>query len=77
MLNTAVDDGLISRNPCRIKGADRTTTPERPVATVPQVYALADAVGARFRALILLAAVSGLRWAELPAQQGSHLGHAG
>jgi integrase len=65
MLNTAVDDGLISRNPCRIKGADRTTTPERPVATVPQVYALADAVGARFRALILLAAVSGLRWAEL------------
>ncbi|HEY3117095.1 MAG TPA: hypothetical protein VGK54_10160, partial [Chloroflexota bacterium] len=59
------------------KGADRTTTPERPVATVPQVYALADAVGARFRALILLAAVSGLRWAELPAQQGSHLGHAG
>jgi integrase len=65
VLNTAVDDGLISRNPCRIKGADRTRTPERPVATVPQVYALADAVGARFRALILLAAVSGLRWAEL------------
>jgi integrase len=65
VLNTAVDDGLISRNPCRIKGADRTKTPERPVATVPQVYALADAVGARFRALILLAAVSGLRWAEL------------
>jgi integrase len=65
VLNTAVDDGLISRNPCRIKGADRTKTPERPVATVPQVYALADAVAARFRALILLAAVSGLRWAEL------------
>jgi integrase len=65
VLNTAVDDGLISRNPCRIRGADRTKTPERPVATVLQVYALADAVGARFRALILLAAVSGLRWAEL------------
>jgi integrase len=65
VLNTALDDGLISRNPCRIKGADRTKTPERPVATVRQVYALADAVGARFRAMILLAAVSGLRWAEL------------
>src|SRR4029453_4808208 len=65
VLNTALEDGLISRNPCRIKGADRTKTPERPVATVRQVYALADAVGARFRAMILLAAVSGLRWAEL------------
>jgi integrase len=38
-----------------------------PVLTVTQVYALADAVGLRYRALILLAAFTSLRWAELAA----------
>jgi integrase len=67
IFNTALDDGLIRRNPCRIKGADRENSPERPVLTVAQVYALADAVGLRYRALILLAAFTSLRWAELAA----------
>ena len=67
VMNTAVDDSLIRRNPCRIKGADREHSPERPVLTVTQVYALADAVGLRYRALILLAAFSSLRWGELAA----------
>ena len=30
ILNTAVDDGLIRRNPCRIKGAGQEKSPERP-----------------------------------------------
>jgi integrase len=59
--------GLIRRNPCRIKGADREHSPERPVLTVTQVYALAEAVSLRYRALILLAAFTSLRWAELVA----------
>src|SRR6202044_3002661 len=42
-------------------------SPERPVLSVAQVYALADAVGSRYRALILLAAFSSLRWSELAA----------
>src|SRR5215213_11188409 len=37
VLNTAVDDGRIRRNPCRVKRGDRVRTPERPVATVAQV----------------------------------------
>ena len=36
-----------------------------PVLTVAQAYALADAVGLRYRALILPAAFTSLRWAEL------------
>ena len=67
VMNTAVDDGLIKRNPCRIKGAGSDDSPERPVLSVAQVYALADAVGPRYRALILLAAFSSLRWGELAA----------
>jgi integrase len=62
---TAVDDGMIKRNPCRIKGADKETERARPVATVGQVYALADAVPRRFRALVLLGAFTSLRWGEL------------
>jgi hypothetical protein len=27
IFNTALDDGLIKRNPCRIKGADKETSP--------------------------------------------------
>jgi hypothetical protein len=42
---TAVDDGLIKRNPYRVKGAGSEDSPERPVLSVAQVYALADAVG--------------------------------
>ena len=67
IMNTAVDDERIKRNPCRIKGADQEFSPERPVASVPQVFALADAMPLRFRAFVLAAAFTGLRWGELIA----------
>jgi integrase len=69
ILATAVDDGLIRRNPCRIKGASVEKSPERPVVTIGQVYALADAIGPRYRALVLLACFCGLRWGELAGLQ--------
>lgn len=67
ILNTAVDDGRIKRNPCRIKGAGEYRTPERPTATIAQVYALADQMPGRYRALVLAAAFTGLQWGELIA----------
>ncbi len=67
ILNTAVDDGLIKRNPCRIKGAGEYRTAERSTATVAQVYALAERIPGRFRVLVLAAAFTGLRWGELIA----------
>ncbi|SCG19225.1 Site-specific recombinase XerD [Micromonospora echinofusca] len=66
-LNTAVDDELIRRNPCRIKGAGTERAAERPTATVAQVFQLADNVPGRFRALVLLAAFASLRYGELAA----------
>jgi integrase len=65
ILETAVDDELIRRNPCRIKGAGQEKAPERPVATVEQVYAIADAVGPRWRLMVLLGAFATLRPEEL------------
>jgi integrase len=67
ILNTAVEDELIRRNPCRIKRADQYDVPERPVLTVEQVYALADAIRPRYRLLVLLAAFTTLRFGELAA----------
>jgi integrase len=65
ILNTALSDGLIVRNPCSIVGAGVEHSVERPVATLAQVWALADAVEPRFRALVLTAAFAGLRFGEL------------
>ena len=67
ILNTAVDDEILLRNPCRIRGAGVARTAERPIATLAQVEALADAVYPRYRALVLMAAWTGARWGELIA----------
>jgi integrase len=57
----------IRENPRRIPGYDKEPTSERPTATVAQVFALAGVVPPRYRALILFAAFTGLRWGELVA----------
>ncbi|MFF1557327.1 tyrosine-type recombinase/integrase [Streptomyces sp. NPDC058279] len=65
ILGTAVSDQLIRRNPCQVKGASTVHTPERPTATVQEVYALADVIQPRYRTLVLMAGFLGLRWGEL------------
>ncbi len=67
VMGTAVSDRLIRRNPCDIRGASAERSPERPVLSVPQVYALAEAMPPRFRLLVLLATFGSLRWGELAA----------
>jgi integrase len=65
ILGAAVDAGYLVRNPCTVKGAGQERAPEMRFATVPQIAALAEAVGDRYRALVLVAAYGGLRWGEL------------
>lgn len=73
-MTTAADDGLIRRNPCRIKGAGDEKSPERPVLTLGQVFVLADAfTDRRYRLLILLAVFCSLRWGELAALRSKHI----
>ena len=67
IMNTAVDDGIVRRNPCRVRSAGQDRSPERPVLTVGEVVALADAMPERYRALVLVAAFGSLRWGELAA----------
>lgn len=65
ILETAVDDELIQRNPCRIKGAGKESAAERRIATVAQVDALADAIGIRWRLMVYLGAYGPMRPEEL------------
>lgn len=67
ILATAVIDELIVRNPASIEGASVERSAERVPATVAQVYAAAALVNERHRALVLMAAMSGLREGELVA----------
>ncbi|MGW2226618.1 tyrosine-type recombinase/integrase [Streptomyces formicae] len=65
VMETAVDDDLIDRNPCRIKGAGKEKAAERRIATVTQVDALAEAMGMRWRLMVYLGAYGPMRPEEL------------
>ncbi|MGW1564022.1 tyrosine-type recombinase/integrase [Streptomyces sp. NPDC002144] len=65
ILQTAVDDDMLRSNPCRIKGAGKEKADERPTATIEQVFDLADAMGPRWRLMVLLGAFASLRPEEL------------
>lgn len=67
ILQTAVDDELLVRQPCRITGGGEARSAERPVLSAVQVAELADEVPAHYRAFVVLAAYSGLRAGELAA----------
>src|SRR5690606_39059213 len=73
ILNTAVRDKRIKENPCQIPGADRESSPERPVLSVAEVFRIADAITPRYRALVLLATFGNLRWGELAGLRRKNL----
>ncbi|MDH3025301.1 site-specific integrase [Gordonia alkanivorans] len=74
ILAQAVDDELIDVNPARVKRAAVKHRKGEPVTlTTDEIRALADEMPAQWRALVLLAGFSGLRWGELTALRRSDL----
>src|ERR1035437_633463 len=65
MMNAAVDDEIIGRNPCRVKGGGSENAPERPTASIAEVQALSDAMPDHLKASVLLAAWCQLRLGEV------------
>jgi integrase len=65
VLNTAVREGLMVRNPCLLQGAGVVPASERPVASPAEVVALVEAITPRYRAAVLIAAWCGLRRGEI------------
>ncbi|QHN17859.1 tyrosine-type recombinase/integrase [Gordonia amarae] len=74
ILNQAVDDELLAANPARVKRGAVKHRKSEPVALSPaEIRALADAITPRYRAWVLLAGFSGLRFGELTALRRSDL----
>lgn len=67
IFTTAVDDRIVPRNPCRIEAGGKEESPERRTVSLPVVFEIADAIPVRYRALVLLATFTSLRWGELVA----------
>lgn len=65
ILNTAVEEDLIARNPCRIRGAGNERSEERPIVDASFVVDLAEAIEPPLRAFVLLAGFAGLRTGEM------------
>ncbi len=65
IMRHAVADEVIIRNPCQVKGASGEKSPERPMASIAEVQALADAMPEHLRIAVLLAAWCQLRRAEI------------
>ena len=65
IMATAVRDELVARNPCVVKGASSEKSPERPVASVAEVEALAMAMPDHLRVVIDLASWCQLRRGEI------------
>ena len=64
ILQAAVDDRLIRSNPCNLKGAAVERSRERPVISIDDVMALADEINPKYRLMVLLAGLVGLRRGE-------------
>ncbi len=67
VFNTAVDDDILERNPCRIRNAGDEKPAERPILTIEQVQALSMLVPPRFSAFIMVTTYGCLRWGEITA----------
>ena len=64
IFETAAEDRIVSRNPCRIAGAGKEESDERAIVPLPIVFKLAETVPVRYRTLVLLATFADMRWGE-------------
>lgn len=66
VMNRAVDDGIIQRSPCRIKGASSSSTGKKVgVATHAEILAISQNIAPRYKYYPILAAYAGLRFSEI------------
>ncbi len=71
-LSDAVDNGLIPMSPCRNVKLPKITTSAMRVLEPAETKALAGVIDERYRAMVLAAAYTGLRFGELAALRTGH-----
>jgi integrase len=66
VLNTAVEDGKLTTNPCIIRGAQNATTGRKVEPPTPeQLQKILDTITPRYKAAVIIAAWAGCRWGEM------------
>lgn len=66
ILSTAANDGRIKTNPCQIRGAASASTGKKTEPPTPsELQAIVSGITPRFRAAVILAAWTGVRYGEL------------
>ena len=74
ILQSAVDERVLRVNPCNLKGAAVERSAERPIISIEDVMALAEAIKPRYRLMVLLAGLVGLRRGECLGVPGRQVG---
>ena len=64
-MRAAVDGGLVAQSPCQSVALPRIERQEVPFLTPAEILTLADAMAARYRAMVIFDAYCGLRMGEL------------
>lgn len=77
ILNTAVEDGYLARNPCQLKRAGAEPRVERPIPTVDQAVQISAALPPGLAAVPMVAALAGLRKGEILGLARRHIDLAG
>lgn len=66
ILTTAVNDGRLKSNPCQIRGAASASTGRKVIPpTAAELQKMIDTITPRFKAAVVLAAWTGVRYGEL------------
>ena len=66
IMSTAVQDERIKTNPCQIKGAASASTGKKVIPpTAAELQKIVDVIAPRYKAAVILAAWSGVRYGEL------------
>lgn len=66
VLKRAVDDEILVKNPCNIRGAHSATTGKTVnIPTVDEVIAISNAIKPYFKSMVLVAAYGGFRFSEI------------
>ncbi|KAF5292913.1 hypothetical protein FQR65_LT20195 [Abscondita terminalis] len=65
VLKTAVDHGIIEKNPCQVRGGSIASTGKKvEPPTDAELAVILSSIDKRYKALVVIAAAGGLRWGE-------------
>lgn len=74
IMKTAVEDGIAATNPCTVRGGSTSSTGKKvEPPTDAELETILSALSPKYRALVIVAAIGGLRFGEATALRAKHV----